>query len=87
MKILLTLIAGILILLLAIVIGAQNDQVLVLNYLIAQTPIQLSTLMAIMLLIGVLLSLSALSFYCFRLKWRISRLERLVKKNTQLDKP
>lgn len=83
---LLTLIACMLILLLAILIGAQNDQVLVLNYLIAQSQLQLSTLMAIMLLIGVLLSSIAFSFYWFRLKWRISRLERLLKKNTQLDK-
>ena len=83
---LLPLIASMLILLLAILIGAQNDQAVVLNYLVAQSELQLSSLMALMLLIGVLLSLSVFSVYWFRLKWRIARLERLLKKNTQLDK-
>lgn len=86
MKVLLTLIAFLLILLLAILIGAQNNQVILVNYLIAQSEMELSSLMAITLLVGVVLSLSVFSVFWFRLRWRIRRLERLVKKSSQPEK-
>lgn len=66
-------------LLLTIALGVQNDQLIDFNYLIAQTSLRLSSLMAVMLLLGVLLSGLVFSLFWLRLRWQISQLKRLQK--------
>jgi putative membrane protein len=67
-------------------VGSQNGHLVMVNYLIAESEIRVSVLMAISLVLGVLFTLIALSWYFLRLKWRIRSLERQHKKLTQVDK-
>lgn len=82
MKVFITLVCLILLLILAILIGAQNDQLVTVNYLVAQSKVKLSVLMAIMMLIGIAFSLLAFSLFWVRVKWRLSMLERKQKSLT-----
>lgn len=79
MKVFITLVGLILLLILAILIGAQNDQLVTVNYLVAQSSVKLSVLMAIMMVIGIAFSVVAFSLFWVRVKWRISMLERKQK--------
>ena len=83
----LTFLIGILVLLIvAGFIGSQNGHLVMVNYLVAVSEVRVSVLMALSLLLGVLLTLIALSWYFLRLKWRIRSLERQHKKLTQAGK-
>lgn len=60
-----------------IILGAQNSQLITLNYLIAQSEMSLSTLMACMILLGFALgSLFYLLFWA-KLRWQLGKLKRL----------
>jgi putative membrane protein len=67
-------------------VGSQNSHQVLVNYLIAETQMRVSILMAINLLVGVLITLVALSWYVLRLKWRVRSLERQHKKLTKDQK-
>jgi putative membrane protein len=68
--------------LIAMVLGAKNDQLVTVNYLISQAELRLSVLLVIMLLAGVGLSISIVSLYWIKLRWRIRKLERKQKSLT-----
>ena len=68
-------------------VGSQNGHLVLVNYLIAEAEIRVSVLMAISLILGVVGTLIALSWYFLRLKWRIRSLERQHKKLSQAGNP
>ncbi|WP_088328657.1 LapA family protein [Lacimicrobium sp. SS2-24] len=72
MKLILALLLALLVFLLALAVGAQNEQLVQVNYLIAQSTLPLSVLMAICLVSGILLSLiiGALWFISYRIRAR-----------------
>ena len=84
MKVFLGIVIFLLVLLVAMVLGAKNDQLVTVNYLLAQAELRLSVLLVIMLLIGVVLSLSIFSLYWIKLRWRIRHLERKQKSISQI---
>jgi putative membrane protein len=67
-------------------VGSQNGHLVTVNYLIAESEMRVSVLMAVVLVLGALLALLTLSWYIFRLNWRITRLERQHKKLTKVEK-
>ena len=67
-------------------VGSQNGHLVTVNYIIAESEMRVSVLMAVTLVLGICLTLLLLSWYIFRLKWRITRLERQHKKSTQIEK-
>lgn len=79
MKRLLLVLLLLFVLIVAILLGAQNNQYIVINYLIAQSEMRVSMVMAVMVLIGVVLSAGIFSLFWLRLKWRIRQLERKLK--------
>ncbi|MBC3764247.1 lipopolysaccharide assembly protein LapA domain-containing protein [Neptunicella marina] len=84
MKTFLTALIFIFVLLVAIAVGSQNEQVVDVNYLLAVTSLPLSTVIAICIGIGILLSLILLLGYILKLKWQIVRLQKRIK---QLNQP
>lgn len=60
----------VLLLCVSIVIGSQNDQIITVNYLIAQSTLRLSTLLAIVVAIGFLIGL-----LCILTSWLSLRLQ------------
>ncbi|MFT5313305.1 MAG: putative membrane protein [Paraglaciecola sp.] len=67
-------------------VGSQNGHLVMVNYLIAESELRVSVLMGLAFLLGILLTLTALSGYFLRLKWRIRSLERQHKKLNQAGK-
>ena len=80
MKALLSWVMVIFILVLAIVVGAQNDQWVSLNYLIAATEMHLSTVIAISMLLGIIITLLLVLSLVVKLRWQNKRLQRALKK-------
>lgn len=78
MKLILSLLLAILIFLLALAIGAQNDQLVQVNYLIAQSELRLSSLMAVMFVSGVLVCLLFCIFWFIGFRWRDRRKAKLA---------
>ncbi|MDN4503357.1 lipopolysaccharide assembly protein LapA domain-containing protein [Alteromonadaceae bacterium BrNp21-10] len=68
------------ILVLAIVIGAQNDQWVTVNYLIAATQMHLSAVIAIAMLLGIIITLLLFSTLIIKLRWQNKRLQKMLKK-------
>ena len=60
----------VLLLCVSIVIGSQNDQIVTVNYLIAQSTLRLSTLLAIVVAIGFVIGL-----LCIMTSWLSLRLQ------------
>ena len=85
MKVFFTILMFILVLLTGILIGAQNEQFVEVNYLVAKTEIRLSSLMAILVVTGALLGLAAFSVVWMKLRWKISQLQRRQKLNPPAD--
>ena len=85
MKAFLSVVLLLAVLLIAILLGAQNDQIISVNYLIAQTELRLSVLMAIMLVIGIGLSWIIFSLVWAKMKWRIRQLERKHQTHTSTE--
>ena len=81
MKVFFTIFVFILVLLVGILIGAQNEQFVQVNYLVAKSEVRLSTLMAILVLSGVALGLGAFSIIWMKLRWKINQLQRKQKLN------
>lgn len=71
------------IILVAITIGANNDQIISFNYLIAQKQFQLSTLVAILFGLGLILGWLITAFFYIKLKFKNIALNRQVKRQAQ----
>ncbi|TCJ96226.1 putative membrane protein [Volucribacter psittacicida] len=71
------------IVLVAVTIGANNDQIITFNYLIAQQQFQLSTLVAILFGFGLILGWLITGFFYLKLKFKNLTLQRQVKRQAQ----
>jgi len=69
-----------LVLIFAIVIGSRNQDVITINYLIAQSDLRTSTLMAITLGLGVLIGMLTMFSGWLKLTWQVSQLKSQIKK-------
>ncbi|MFT6343877.1 MAG: putative membrane protein [Paraglaciecola sp.] len=81
---LLLLLFVLLILVIAGFIGSQNSHTVSINYILAETEIRLSVLLAVTFSLGVIFSVLLIVGTLLRLKWRIRKLER---KNKKLSLP
>ena len=70
------------IVLVAITIGANNDQVITFNYIVAESQLQLSTLVAILFGLGLILGWLISGFFYLKLKFKNMVLARQVKRQT-----
>lgn len=71
------------IILVSVTIGANNDQLINFNYLIAQQQVQLSTLVAILFGLGLLLGWFITAFFYLKLKLKNIALNRQIKRQVQ----
>ncbi len=81
---LLLLLFVLLILVIAGFIGSQNSHIVPINYILAETEIRVSVLLAVTFFLGVIFSVLLIVGTLLRLKWRIRNLER---KNKKLSLP
>ena len=81
MKVFFTVLLFVLVLLIGVLMGAQNEQFVEVNYLLAKAEIRLSVLMAILVSFGAFLGVAAFSLVWIRLRWKISQLERKQKRS------
>jgi len=61
-------------------IGSQNSHLISINYILAETEMRMSVLLAVTFSLGVIFSILLFMGYILRLKWRINNLERKNKK-------
>lgn len=71
------------IILVAVTVGANNDQVITFNYIIAQSDFKLSTLVAILFGLGLILGWLITGLFYFKLKLKNMGLARQIKRQTQ----
>jgi putative membrane protein len=82
---LLTFLLLVLVLVFAIVVGSRNQDVITINYLIAQSEMRESTLMAITLGAGVVIGMLTMFFNWLKLSWQVSSLKSQVKRLQKED--
>ncbi|OOS00072.1 hypothetical protein B0186_06830 [Canicola haemoglobinophilus] len=70
--------------LVAVTIGANNDQLITFNYVIAQNELRLSTLVALLFGLGLILGWLITAFFYLRLKLKSLSLSRQVKRQAAL---
>ena len=70
------------IVLVAITVGANNDQIITFNYIVAQSQFQLSTLVAILFGLGLILGWFITGFFYLKLKIKNMALSRQIKRQT-----
>ena len=70
------------IVLVAITVGANNDQIITFNYIVAQSQFQLSTLVAILFGLGLILGWFIPGFFYLKLKIKNMALSRQIKRQT-----
>lgn len=70
------------IVLVAITIGANNDQIITFNYIVAESQFQLSSLVAILFGLGLILGWLITAFFYIKLKLKNMALARQVKRQT-----
>ena len=70
------------IILVAITVGANNDQMITFNYIVAESQLQLSSLVAILFGLGLILGWLITGFFYLKLKLRNMALARQVKRQT-----
>ena len=70
------------IVLVAITVGANNDQIITFNYIVAESQLQLSTLVAILFGFGLILGSLISGFFYLKLKFKNMVLARQVKRQT-----
>lgn len=70
------------IVLVAVTVGANNDQVITFNYILAQSQFQLSTLVAILFGLGLILGWFITGFFYIKLKLKNIALNRQLKRQT-----
>ncbi|TCP91206.1 putative membrane protein [Cricetibacter osteomyelitidis] len=71
------------IVLVAITVGANNDQIISFNYIVAKSDFRLSTLVAILFGLGLILGWLISGFFYLKLKFKNMALNRQVKRQTQ----
>ena len=81
-KYILGLIIVLAIVIVAVTIGANNDQVITFNYIVAESQFQLSTLVAILFGFGLILGWLITGFFYLKLNLKNMSLARLVKRQT-----
>ena len=81
-KYILGLIIVLAIVIVAVTIGANNDQVITFNYIVAESQFQLSTLVAILFGFGLILGWLITGFFYLNLKFKNMSLARQVKRQT-----
>ena len=70
------------IVLVAITVGANNDQIITFNYIVAESQLQLSTLVAILFGFGLILGWLISGFFYLKLIFKNMVLARQVKRQT-----
>ena len=80
MKGLLTFLVLIIVLVIAIIIGSRNQELVTINYLIAQSELRESTLMAIVLSLGVVIGMMTMFGSWLKLTWQVKSLRNQVKR-------
>lgn len=80
MKFILILVVLIFVFVIAIAFGSGNDQTVVFNYLIAESPLRLSTLVGAAFGFGFILAWLLCGFYIFRMKLKLGSVQRQLKK-------
>lgn len=70
------------IVLVAITVGANNDKIITFNYIVAESQLQLSTLVAILFGFGLILGWLISGFFYLKLKFKNMVLARQVKRQT-----
>jgi len=85
LKIFLIVVIFIIVLLIAGMLGAKNDQLIVFDYLLDTIEMRLSMLLVAFFSVGVILSSLVFSLVWMRLKWRIGSLERQTKNLIKTD--
>lgn len=83
MKYILGLIIALAIVIVAVTIGANNDQMIAFNYVIAKSEFRLSTLVAILFGFGLILGWLITGFFYLKVKLQNIALQRRVKRQTQ----
>ena len=83
MKLLVTLLVFLLVLLFAIAMGAQNEQVITVSFMIATQDMPLSTLIAICVVVGFASAMFISLIWMSQLRWRLSK---MIKENKKLSK-
>ena len=82
MKGLLTSLILIFVFIVAIIIGSRNQDLVTINYLIAQSELRASTLMAILLCLGVVIGMMTMFNSWLKLTWQVNSLRNQVKRLT-----
>ena len=85
MKGLFTFLVLIIVLVIAIIIGSRNQELVTLNYLIAQSELRESTLMAIILSFGIVIGMLTMFGSWLKLSWQVKSLKNQVKRLSKED--
>lgn len=83
-KYILTFVILLAVILVAVTVGANNDQIISFNYVVAQSEIQLSTLVAILFGLGLILGWLISAFFYIKLKFKNISLNRQIKRQAAL---
>lgn len=88
MKYLLIFLLVLVIFVISVTLGANNDQAVTFNYLLAQGEYQLSTLLAMLFAAGLVLGWIICGLFYLRVRISLGRAERKIKRlETQLEQP
>jgi putative membrane protein len=85
MKAILVIITVVLLVLLAIVVGSRNADIISVNYLIAQTDMRVSTFMVWSIAVGFILGICTILTKYLALKVKVSLLTRKLNKLAKVD--
>lgn len=85
MKGLFTFLVLIVVLVIAIIIGSRNQELITINYLIAQSELRESTLMAIILSLGIVIGMLTMFGSWLKLSWQVKSLKNQVKRLSKED--
>ncbi|HAB79802.1 MAG TPA: DUF1049 domain-containing protein [Glaciecola sp.] len=85
MKGLFTFLVLIIVLVIAIIIGSRNQELITINYLIAQSELRESTLMAIILSLGIVIGMLTMFGSWLKLSWQVKSLKNQVKRLSKED--
>ena len=80
MKGLLTFLVLIIVLVIAVIIGSRNQELVTINYLIAQSELRQSTLMAIVFSLGVVIGMLTFFSSWLKLTWKVKSLRNHLKR-------
>ncbi|MEN8778664.1 MAG: LapA family protein [Glaciecola sp.] len=80
MKGLLTFLVLIIVLVIAVIIGSRNQELVTINYLIAQSELRQSTLMAIVFSLGVVIGMLTFFSSWLKLTWKVKSLRNQLKR-------